>query len=88
MNDDTSTIDGTWTYGYDATGELTHAVFVPNSTDPDGITPQDLTYNYDAVGNRTSTVINGVTTQCLLPTISTSTPARAGWRTSTMPTGT
>ena len=54
-----STLDGTWTYNYDAIGELTHAVFA--STNP-AIANQDLTYNYDAVGNRTSTVINGVTT--------------------------
>jgi RHS repeat-associated protein len=54
-----TTLDGTWTYTYDAIGELTHAVFA--STNPD-VPDQDETYNYDAVGNRTSTVINGVTT--------------------------
>jgi len=54
-----TTLDGTWTYTYDAIGELTHAVFV--STNP-SVPSQDETYNYDAVGNRTSTVINGVTT--------------------------
>lgn len=57
-----TTIDGTWAYTYDADGQLTHAVFTPNATNPDRLTPQDLTYNYDRMGNRTSTVINGVTT--------------------------
>src|SRR5581483_3365358 len=54
-----TTLDGTWTYTYDAIGELTHAVFA--STNPE-VPNEDETYNYDAVGNRTSTVINGVTT--------------------------
>ena len=54
-----ATLDGTWTYTYDGTGELTHAVFA--STNP-SVPSQDLVYNYDALGNRTSTVINGVTT--------------------------
>jgi RHS repeat-associated protein len=54
-----TTLDGTWTYSYDADGELTHAVFV--STNP-SVTSQNLVYNYDAMGNRTSTIINGVTT--------------------------
>ena len=55
-----ATLDGVWSYSYDAIGELTHAVFV--STNP-SITNQDLTYFYDAAGNRTQTIINGVTTQ-------------------------
>ncbi|MHB9065961.1 MAG: RHS repeat-associated core domain-containing protein [Pirellulaceae bacterium] len=54
-----ATLDGNWTYAYDGTSQLTHAVFV--STNP-AIAHQDLQYNYDAAGNRTSTVINGVTT--------------------------
>ena len=54
-----TTLDGTWTYSYDADGQLTHAVFA--SMNP-SVPSQDLTYNYDAMGNRTSTVINGVTT--------------------------
>ena len=33
-----TTIDGTWTYGYDADGQLISAAFAPNSTDPDGLT--------------------------------------------------
>src|SRR5262249_7492798 len=52
-----TTIDGTWTFTYDAIGELTRAVFA--STNPD-MPNDDEAYNYDAVGNRTSTVINGV----------------------------
>ena len=57
-----TTIDGTWTYGYDADAQLVSAVFVPNSSDPDGLTAQNLSYSYDALGNRTVTVVNGVTT--------------------------
>ena len=53
------TLDGDWTYSYDAIGQLTHAVFASTNL---AIANQDLVYNYDAVGNRTSTVINGVTT--------------------------
>ena len=54
-----TTLDGTWNYSYDAAGQLTRAIFT--STNPN-IANQDLAYNYDPVGNRTSTVINGVTT--------------------------
>ena len=54
-----ATVDGTWTYSYDVIGELTHAVFV--STNP-AIANQDEAYFYDAAGNRTQTIINGVTT--------------------------
>ncbi len=54
-----ATVDGTWTYSYDGIAELTHAVFMSTNLN---IPNQDETYNYDAVGNRTSTVINGVTT--------------------------
>ena len=57
------TLDGTWTYTYDADGEIIHAVFASNN--PASIPNQDLAYNYDAMGNRTSTVINGVTTTYL-----------------------
>ena len=51
-----TSLDGTWTYGRDAQGELTHAVFA--STNP-SIANQDLTYVYDAAGNRTETIFNG-----------------------------
>src|SRR5205809_1109229 len=55
-----ATVDGTWTYQYDPEGQLTHATFTSNDT---GIVPnQDLQYAYDLAGNRTETVINGVTT--------------------------
>jgi len=50
------TRDGQWVYTYDASGQLTHAVF--NSTNP-AIANQDLTYEYDAAGNRVRTVHNG-----------------------------
>src|SRR5207244_1452265 len=54
-----ATLDGTWSYSYDADGQLIDAVF--GSTNP-GVPNQNLVYNYDVMGNRTSTVINGVTT--------------------------
>lgn len=52
------TLDGSWKYGYDLTGQLTSAVFT--STNPD-IESQNISYSYDAAGNRTKTVVNGVT---------------------------
>ncbi len=55
-----TTLDGQWTYSYDAIGQLTHAVFASNN--PGAIPNQDLQYFYDAAGNRTKTIINGVTT--------------------------
>ena len=55
-----ATLDGTWTYGYDGTGQLTRAVFASLNTA--AIPNQDLQYFYDAAGNRTKTVLNGVTT--------------------------
>ena len=54
-----TTPDGSWSYTYDAAGQLARAIFT--STNPN-ISDQDLAYSYDAVGNRTSTIINGVTT--------------------------
>jgi YD repeat-containing protein len=55
-----TTLDGAWSYTYDANGQLTRAVFASNNaaSSPN----QDLAYNYDAMGNRISTVINGITT--------------------------
>ena len=55
----TATTDGTWTYGYDAAGQLTAGTFA--STDP-GIASQALSYTYDGAGNRISQAINGITT--------------------------
>ncbi|HYF36104.1 MAG TPA: RHS repeat-associated core domain-containing protein, partial [Prosthecobacter sp.] len=55
-----TTLEGTWNYTYDGTGQLIRAVFASN--DPASVPNQDLAYHYDAMGNRTSTVINGVTT--------------------------
>lgn len=54
-----TTPDGTWTYTYDATGQLVRATLA--STNP-SIANQDLRYFYDEVGNRVSTLINGATT--------------------------
>ena len=54
--------DGEWVYTYDADSQLTHAVFVPNNSDPDGLTAQNIQYVYDAAGNRISETVNGVAT--------------------------
>ncbi len=56
----TDTLDGLWTYTYDSIGQLTRAVF--DSDNPAQIPDQDLTYEYDAAGNRVRTIINGNTT--------------------------
>ncbi|MEX2170229.1 MAG: RHS repeat-associated core domain-containing protein [Pirellulales bacterium] len=68
------TLDGQWTYTYDLTGQLIRAVFVSsNSAIPD----QDLSYEYDAVGNRIRTVINGVTSEYSANSLNQYTTARA-----------
>ena len=54
--------DGEWSYSYDADSQLLQAVFAPNSSDPDGLTAQDLQYVYDDAGNRISETVDGVTT--------------------------
>lgn len=51
--------DGTWTYGYDAIGQLTSAAF--DSINP-LIADKSLVYEYDAAGNRTRVVEDGVET--------------------------
>ena len=48
-----STLDGTFTYGYDALGQLTSVTY------PDG---HIVTYDYDAAGNRRQVIDNGVAT--------------------------
>ena len=53
------TEDGLWTYAHDAVGQLIRAQFASTNLD---IPAQDLQYFYDPAGNRTRTVINGVTT--------------------------
>jgi RHS repeat-associated protein len=53
-----TTLDGTWTYQYDATGGLTRAAFASTNTN---IADRDLTYQYDAAGNRIQTITNGTT---------------------------
>jgi RHS repeat-associated protein len=55
-----ATLDGTWTYHYDASGELVHAAFAPNQGS--GISPEDLTYVYNAAGDRTQTIVHGAAT--------------------------
>jgi RHS repeat-associated protein len=53
-----ATLDGTWSYNYDKIGQLTGAVFTSTNS---SIPSQNLTYVYDAAGNRTQTIVNGVT---------------------------
>ena len=50
---------GVWVYEYDDLSQLTHAVLA--SADPQ-IPDQDLTYVYDALGNRIRAIENGATT--------------------------
>jgi len=52
---------GTWTYTYDTLGQLTRAVL--DATDP-SVPDQDLAYEYDALGNRVRTVVNGLEEAC------------------------
>ncbi len=53
------TLDGDWTYEYDATGQLIHAALdSTNASIPD----QDLSYSYDGLGNRIKVIENGGTT--------------------------
>jgi RHS repeat-associated protein len=56
-----ATLDGVWHYSYDATSQLIRAVFT--SVDTSVIPDQDLRYEYDALGNRIRTLLNGVTTE-------------------------
>ena len=60
LQDGVTTLDGTWVYDYDASGQLTGAVFT--STNPE-IANQSLSYEYDAAGNRIRTTVNGETTE-------------------------
>jgi len=48
---------GTWTYQYDAAGQLVRAEL---ESAGDDIVDQVLVYTYDALGNRVSTVVNGL----------------------------
>jgi RHS repeat-associated protein len=54
-----TTPDGMWTYSYDLTDQLVHAVFAATNA---AIAHQDLSYEYDALGNRVRTIVNGATT--------------------------
>jgi RHS repeat-associated protein len=54
-----TTLDGEWSYKYDAIDQLTGATFT--STNPD-IPSQNLIYEYDAAGNRVRTFADGVPT--------------------------
>ena len=56
------TIDGNWSYDYDGGGQLIYTAFTSRNV---AISNQELRYNYDEVGNRVSTVVNGGTTNYL-----------------------
>jgi RHS repeat-associated protein len=75
--------DGRWSYGYDADGQLKHAVFTPNSSNPDGLTSQDFTYVYDAAGNRVSGTVNGVTTTYVVNSVNEVTSSTTNGATTT-----
>jgi len=49
---------GTWTYEYDHIGQLVRAAL--DSADPDVVPHQELAFEYDALGNRVRTTVNGV----------------------------
>lgn len=53
-----TSLDGQWTYKYDASGQLVHALF----DSAGGGTDQDIRYDYDAAGNRTRVVRNSAVT--------------------------
>ncbi len=54
----TSNREGNWHYSYDDRDQLVKAVFDP-CRDPEA-PAQDIEYNYDSMGNRVRTVLNGV----------------------------
>ncbi len=54
-----TTQDGSWTYGYDAAGQLTSASFASASG---AVADKSIAYTYDAAGNRVSAVEDGATT--------------------------
>ena len=54
--------DGQWVYSYDADSVLTGRGFHAECCNRTGCPRQDLQYSYDAVGNRLSETVNGVTT--------------------------
>ncbi|NCS52426.1 MAG: hypothetical protein GPJ23_08650, partial [Microcystis aeruginosa G13-05] len=55
-----TTLDGQWSYTYDSIGQLTNAIFDSSNLN---ISDRNLTYFYDAAGNRIRTIENGVTTE-------------------------
>jgi YD repeat-containing protein len=55
-----TTTQGSWSYAYDKAGHMTQATFTSNNSGQ--LANQSLQYFYDANGNRTETIINGVTT--------------------------
>ena len=53
--DSSVTLDGTWNYDYDLTGQLISAAFV---SDNPQVSSQSFSYAYDSVGNRIRTIQN------------------------------
>ena len=84
--------DGELTYTYNADSQLIQAIFTPNSTDPDGLTIQDLQYTYDAAGNRISETDNGIITTYTVNNVNqyaaSTTTGQGTTATNTMPTAT
>ncbi|MGP0104360.1 CARDB domain-containing protein, partial [Rhodoblastus sp.] len=54
-----ATTDGAWTYGYNASGEMTESDFASTNS---SIQSQTISYVYDAAGNLVSSTDNGVVT--------------------------
>ncbi len=54
------TADGEWSYTYDSSGQLVQAIF---DSATGKVPSQDITYAYDAAGNRIRKDVNGVTTE-------------------------
>ncbi|MCL5097556.1 MAG: hypothetical protein M1608_08520 [Candidatus Omnitrophica bacterium] len=52
-----ATLEGAWTYAYDAADQLTNAVFT--STNPGSVPNQNLSFVYDSAGNRVQVAANG-----------------------------
>src|SRR5262249_44276270 len=75
--------NGKWVYTYDADGQLIHAVFTPNGSNPDKLKSQNLQYGYDAAGNRISQTVNGVTTTYVVNNVNQYLSSKAGATTTT-----
>lgn len=55
-----TTLDGMWTHTYDLNDQLIQAAFASTTAE---ISSQNHYYEYDAIGNRVRTIVNGATTE-------------------------